>query len=217
MRIRLRFNPQYVGKRLRLGLLRVVNAGSSMHCVQGMIRVITVMRQDKDFVFKNLTVGNLNDILVLQGDCVDHLPEPGLYYPLSVEELEESLRRDVVIGVYDGDRLVAVAVIVVNRESPRNLATGIGCSSDQTYTFDAVLVSPGWRGYGLQNILLRQCMEMAEKAGVAYIVATVSPDNHHSLQNFIKVGFEILSTSRKYDGLVRHIIGYSLSNKKTQP
>lgn len=169
------------------------------------------MNQDKIFTFKNLAIQDLNDILDLQNECIDNLTDTKIYYPLSRKELKESLIRDIVIGSYINDKLVAVAVIIVNRDSLRNLAAETGGLSDSTFTFDAVMVSPRWRGYGLQNILIRQCIEMAEKNNISQIVATVSPDNYHSLSNFTKLGFAIVLTTKKYNGLVRHIVRYSVA------
>ena len=168
------------------------------------------MSQDKILTFKNLTPRHVDQILNLQDECVLTLPDTRLYYPLTKEELLESLSEDVVIGAFDSARLVAVAVIIVNRDSPRNLAGESGSRPENTFTFDAVMVSPRWRGRGLQRTLLNQCVEMARKRGVHQVLATVSPDNVHSLNNFIRHGFEVLSTSEKYDGLVRHVVGYTI-------
>ena len=169
------------------------------------------MDRDKMFAFRCLTAGDLDDVLSLQDECVSQLADPGLYYPLTADEFSESLSMDIVVGAYDCDKLVAVAVIVVNRDGARNLAVEAGCRPDSTFTFDAVMVLPRSRGYGLQNILLRQCIELARKNNISHIVATVSPDNSYSLDNFTRLGFEIVATSRKYAGLVRHIIKYDVA------
>ena len=167
------------------------------------------MTTKETFTFKTLTDRDLEDIMKLQEECVATLPDPSLFYPLSRDELEESLRLDIVIGAFTGSVPVAVAIIVANRKSPRNLGSVLGYKSEQAYTFDAVMVLPRWRGHGLQSSLLRQCMEIAQEARVARIVATVSPDNKYSLANFKKLGFEIVTTSEKYGGLIRHIVSYN--------
>lgn len=172
---------------------------------------IDLKLKEKSFVLKSLTFCDLGDILTLQSECVKSLSDPELFYPLSRDEFLESLHLDEVVGVIHEDRLVAVAVIVKNRISPRNLASEIGCKPEESFTFDAVMVSPLWRGFGLQNVLLNHCLEMAKNGNITNIVATVSPDNHHSLNNFKKFGFGIVSTSKKYGGLLRHTIKYSIT------
>lgn len=171
------------------------------------------MRQNVSFEIRRLLPSDLADILVLQKQCMDVMPAPELYYPLTEEELEESFEYDIPLGVFVGDELAAVAVIVKNRGGDRSIALAAGCAAEETFTFDAVIVSPKWRGYGLQKILINQCIELAGKEGIRNIVATVSPENSHSLNNFLKSGFKIVSTSEKYGGLQRHILKFDTENK----
>lgn len=184
-----------------------------MHdCLRSDSRISSdVMVKGKLFSIRELTFRDLSKIMSLQEECIKNLPDPQLYYPLSREEFLESLHLDKAVGVYHQDVLVAVAIIVVNRISTRNIAGDIDCDPCSSLTFDAVMVLPQWRGYGLQKILLEQCLSLAKTKNIKYIAATVSPDNSHSLNNFIRFGFEIVSTSEKYGGLVRHLLKYSLN------
>ncbi len=172
----------------------------------------TITIREKQFTIRELTFRNLSDILKLQEECVKHLSDSSLFYPLTREEYLESLHLDKVYGAFCEDELVAVAVIVMNREGKRNLACESDCDPLKTYTFDAIIVAPKWRGYGLQNIMLKQCVYLARKKQVTHIVATVSPDNFYSLNNFTKLGFKIISTSPKYGGLLRHTLKFTLPN-----
>lgn len=70
---------------------------------------------------------------------------------------------------------------------------------------------PDWRGYGLQRILIDRAAEKAREAGAKQILATVSPDNRHSLANFTSAGYEITATVSKYGGLTRNILRYDLT------
>ncbi len=166
--------------------------------------------REKQFTIRELSFKNLSDILKLQDKCVKNLSDSSLFYPLTREELLESIHLDKVYGAFCEEELVAVAVIVLNREGKRNIANEADCNPLQTFTFDVIMVSPKWRGYGLQNIMLEQCIDLAKTRHINHIVATVSPDNSYSLNNFTKQGFEIISTSKKYGGLLRHILKYSL-------
>ncbi len=167
--------------------------------------------RDREFTIRDISFSELSDVMALQERCVEALPDPALFYPLSREELLESMHLDKVIGAYAANELVGVAVIVRNREGARNLAAEAGFKPEDAYTFDAVMVDPKWRGYGLQNILIECAVQMAEQEKVGAIVATVSPDNSYSLNNFLKRGFEIASTVQKYGGLTRHIIKFDVA------
>lgn len=185
-----------------------------MHdCIQSDSAISSdVTVRDKIFSIRELTFRDLSKIMTLQDECVNNLPSSELYYPLSREELLESMHLDKLIGVFHKEELIAVEVIVVNRISHRNIAEEMGYDPCESFTFDAVMVRPQWRGYGLQNILLGQCVSIAKTKNIKYIVATVSPDNPHSLNNFTRFGFKIISTSEKYGGLVRHLLKYSLND-----
>lgn len=164
---------------------------------------------DGCFTIKELSFENLSDIMELQRKCVEQLPDADIYYPLSRAEMLESLHLDTVLGAWAGDTLAAVAVIVSARDSERNLARETGCPPEQNLTFDAVLVLPEWRGHGLHRAFLEYTIGKAAEGGVARITATVSPENEHSLSNFLRCGFTIAATKVKYGGLTRHILTFT--------
>ena len=173
---------------------------------------MTFESKGKQFTLKDLTFENLSEILDLQRQCTDALPDPDIYYPLSRDELLESLHLDIVPGIFAPDgRLVAVAAIVIGRVSDRNLAESSDDEKKTSFTFDAVFVAPDWRGYGLQRVLIDRAAEKAREAGAKQILATVSPDNRHSLANFTSAGYEITATVSKYGGLTRNILRYNLT------
>lgn len=152
----------------------------------------------------------LSKIAALQ-DSISVPLSNDIYCPLTREELLESLHLDLVLGVFaEGERLVAAAIIVKCRESDRNLAHDLGTDPGTTMTFDAVFVDPDRRGLGLQRALIQQAVAIAKSKGIRTIGATVSPDNPHSLDNFLAEGFSIKATKSKY-GSTRHLLAYTLN------
>ena len=99
-----------------------------------------------------------------------------------------------------------------NRKSPRNLGADAGLPWDKTYTFDVVVSDPTRRGYGLQKAFIDCCLEEARKGGADTVLATVSPSNQYSLDNFLKKGFKVSKSGlSKYGGLDRSLLAYNLS------
>lgn len=196
------FSPEYLKDRLYLNDLSMKEPDGP----------VTFESKGKQFTLRDLTFENLSEILDLQRQCTDALPDPDIYYPLSRNELLESLHLDIVPGIFAPDgRLVAVAAIVIGRVGDRNLAESSDDEKKTSFTFDAVFVAPDWRGYGLQRILIDRAAEKAREAGAKQILATVSPDNRHSLANFTSAGYEITATVSKYGGLTRNILRYDLT------
>lgn len=166
----------------------------------------------KEFGLKQLSCKDISDIANLQRICVDALPSDEIYSPLTRGELIESAALDTLVGIYsDVHILVAAAIIVSNRVSERNLAANTGDAPATVITFDAVFVSPEWRGFGLQRVLIDYAIRQASKqVGIIKILATVSPENIHSERNFTTSGFKIIAQADKYGGLKRNILAYAI-------
>ncbi len=172
----------------------------------------TIVTDGQEFVVRELGFEDLSHLLALQDEIVAGLPDKNLYCPLTRAELIESLHLDIAYGVYSPSReLVAFSVIVSPRISDRNLAHGLdGFDESDTITFDAVAVIPEFRGFGLQQNLVKIAKRLAKDCGVHEILTTVSPYNLHSVNNFNKSGFKTHSRVSKYGGLDRLILNYSL-------
>ena len=165
------------------------------------------------FHVRKLGFESVSEVLSLQQRACDAMPDKSLFYPLSREELIESLYLDTVLGAFAEDgQLAGFALYVRNRKSPRNLGADAGLPWDKTYTFDVVVSDPTRRGYGLQKAFIDCCLEEARKGGADTVLATVSPSNQYSLDNFLKKGFKVSKSGlSKYGGLDRSLLAYNLS------
>ncbi|MGM9859521.1 MAG: GNAT family N-acetyltransferase [Muribaculaceae bacterium] len=164
----------------------------------------------KEFKMCRLGFEDVLDIVKLQERVVAALPSPDMYYPLSREELFESLHLDHLVGIYDDDHLVAMALLVSNRPGSRNLAADFGIPPADAITFDVVIVDPEARGYGFHRTCIDYAVNVARDLGAGNILATVDPANPHSLNNFLAKGFSIIDTRIKYAGLQRHLLRLTL-------
>lgn len=166
------------------------------------------------------------ELMRLQETIRRAMPDDRMFFPLSEDEMKDSLRNDIVlvaVPVVD-DRLIcctpetevglaAFAVLVVNRESPgRNLAYDAGLNPLKTVTFDAVAVSPDYRGFGLQGTFIGCSVKLAVRLGADRMLATVDPDNTFSMANFLKKGFTVsVPELRKYGGLRRSLLSLDIT------
>jgi hypothetical protein len=70
----------------------------------------------KEFSIKPLTFDQMSDVLALQEIVMENLEDKNLLFPLSREELMESLQIDHVSGAYNQDgKLIAFCVLIDNR------------------------------------------------------------------------------------------------------
>lgn len=155
---------------------------------------------------------DIPEILSVQQRACDQMADPNQFYPLSRQELIESLFLDTVLGaVALNGQLAGFAVFVSCRDSSRNLGPDADLLWQQSYTFDVVVSDPAWRGNGIQRQFIDLAIMKAREAGAKAILATVSPTNSFSLDNFLKKGFTVLKSGmNKYGGLERSLLIYQL-------
>ena len=128
----------------------------------------------------------------LQNEVRAMMPNPELFMPDTLENIQSYLEHDLCLGAWDGGRLGAYFIL---REHWANA--------------DSVIVHPDWRGNGLQRILLENALPLL-RPGIVGIGATVSPGNPYSLNNAKASGFEIVSRREMYGGHDRYLLAKHL-------
>lgn len=160
---------------------------------------------------KQLTIHAIDALAALQAQVVESLPDPEVYVAASREELCRALQEELVLGICDGDTLVAAAICIRNRSCSGNLGQKCGFAPKDCYTFDAVFVHPTYRGRGLQRELICAAQEKAGEEGALTMWCTVSPNNPYSYRNFTQMGFAAYKTGVfLYGGRVRDILKMKL-------
>lgn len=97
-----------------------------------------------------------------------------------------------------------------------NLGHEIGLTEEerlQTAHMDTVGVRPEYRGQHLMARLLEAAEEQLAGTRYRHLMCTIHPDNHYSLDNMRRHGYQIVATKEKYGGLPRHIL-YKKADKK---
>lgn len=83
---------------------------------------------------------------------------------------------------------------------------------DRVAHMDSLAVRPRFRGRGLQYQLMASAEQYLMTTSYCHLMGTVHPDNRYSLGNFLKLGYRIVTTTKKYGGLPRHVLYKSISN-----
>ena len=152
---------------------------------------------------------DLSEILALQRTVTQNVGDSELFVSTTREELEDSLRNDWCLAVYDGDKMVAFTLMVRNRITERNLGVYLGyCEEEllQCVTYDTTFVHPDYRGFGLQRELGRMKDEAAVRMGAREALSTISPQNAYSLSNARQRGFAICEERILYSGVRRYLM-----------
>ena len=187
--------------------------------MDGEERSLTLERRSGEravLTLRRCTPEELPAILALQEEVARALPKPELFVVTTAEELRESLTRDWCLAAWDGERLAAFTLMVVNRVTPRSAGTYLDYDDarlQRCVTYDTTFVRREYRGLGLQRALGRLKDEAALAMGAEEALSTVSPENSHSLENALARGFEICGDRSLYSGVRRYILRKKLNGK----
>lgn len=70
---------------------------------------------------------------------------------------------------------------------------------------ESAAVKDVYRGRGIQNKLMAEGERLLWEKGYRYLMGTAHPDNKYSVNNFLKLGYEIAAKDLKYGGLPRYV------------
>lgn len=167
------------------------------------------LRQGGEGLMRRCGPEDLAAILALQAQVQAALDD-AMFVSTSPGQLAESLRDDICLGVYHADELIAFGLLIVGRETERNLGGLEDLPAGETLTLDTVFVDARFRGNRLQQILMDRLLAEAAPLGAAYAYATIAPGNPHSLQNAQALGFEICREMQYYSGVARYLMRKAL-------
>ena len=160
---------------------------------------------------KVLTDEDYEKCMVLQTNVVDQIAdnkEKNIFESLSEEEMRQSLSKNIGIGLFDGEQLVAQLNLLVNLSDKENLVLDLKPKmelSNNPAIVDYVVVEKGYRGYEIQSTLLFVAECLSKKYGKDGICAVISPYNVNSMRNFLSQGYKVVATLPKYQS-ERHYV-----------
>lgn len=114
----------------------------------------------------------------------------------------------ILKAVYN-EEIIGFLIVRIPKYEEDNLGLDIQLNHkelEKVAHIESVVILPVHRGKGLQKRLMMEAENILSKNGFRYLMATVHPKNLPSLNNFTKLGYEIVKTVRKYGGKKRHIL-----------
>jgi len=164
---------------------------------------------EKSFLIRKSSPDDAAQVLALQETICRTLSKNQLFEKLTNAELFESLKTDVCLSIFCEGTLCAFTLMIKNRITPRHLGHHLGYEQKElleAVSFDSTFVSPDYRGFSLQSLLLALKEEAARALGAKRAIATVSPENDVSFNNLTSNGFEIFDRRVMYSGVDRYIV-----------
>lgn len=162
--------------------------------------------------FNNLYIrpcvrNDLNSVLALQDDVFRILPDETLLRRNTPELLALGLTYpNLTVGVFDGQMLVAIGMLVDPKPPETDLRIGLQrFSVDKALDMKLVMVHGDYRGHGFQKALMWISEKMAYMNGCTHLCTSVSPDNRFSLRNVSAMDYQFDHTEELYNGLLRNV------------
>ncbi|MBY0754332.1 GNAT family N-acetyltransferase [Clostridium sardiniense] len=160
---------------------------------------------------KELDETYIHKIMTLQNNIIENIDNKELYALTSENEFREIINgKGKVIGcLTKNEELIALGVYGNFKYDKNNYGHDIDIKGEKLLTIgqiESIIVSEEYRGNRLQEKLCKILEEIGKLNKTSIMCATVSPNNHFSLKNFLLLGYEVQKEKLKYGGMRRYIL-----------
>ncbi len=164
------------------------------------IKTGTLRTSDSEFLIQEIDASFIDQILQLQQDIYDSLPEENksfiLVKPKSFFENHFKSDQNKMIGIFVDNKLIAQSIIL--QPTIDNPSTGMVDMEniddvESLSIIEGVLVNPEFRGNSLMEEMVTIWLDIAEKMGRKHAIAEVVTDNPFSWNVFLKKNLNIHS------------------------
>lgn len=166
---------------------------------------------EMEFKIQRAKQSDAEELFAVMMAVWEQLEDKSLYYADDLAYIKKCIQTEgIVLKVLDlQGKIAAFLLMYIPKDDAEHLGHMCKMKKEQreaTVYMDSIAVLPKYRGYGLQQRLLKEgenCEILPEKR---YLMATVAPENEHSLHNFLSLGYYIVCETKKYGGLQRFVL-----------
>lgn len=162
---------------------------------------------------------HIPELITLQQEVVDVLPDKAILQPLDIEELSFILRGNgLMIGVFVEAKLIAFRALLEPMIDGEHLGYDIGLKTEEELRKvlyqEISNVHPDYRGFRLQRTMAEIIMQQVDESKFNAVCATVMPGNIASLKDKFSQHMHIAALKLKYGGKLRYVFMKSLPYKE---
>ena len=163
----------------------------------------------QEFIFRVAEAKDAQKIHNLMVEVYEQLENKSLYVCDDLAFVKRHISHEgfTVVACTKEDKIVGSLILRIPDEED-NLGKDIGFSEKKCQSVihvESAVVAPLYRGNALQRRMLQIAEAMIDRVKYSYLMATVSPDNPASYKTLESLGYELIVTKEKYDGLMRRI------------
>ena len=163
----------------------------------------------QEFIFRVAEAKDAQKIHNLMVEVYEQLENKSLYVCDDLAFVKRHISHEgfTVVACTKEGKIVGSLILRIPDEED-NLGKDIGFSEEECQSVihvESAVVAPLYRGNALQRRMLQIAEAMIDRVKYSYLMATVSPDNPASYKTLESLGYELIVTKEKYDGLMRRI------------
>lgn len=163
----------------------------------------------QEFIFRVAEAKDAKKIHNLMVEVYEQLENKSLYVCDDLAFVKRHISHEgfTVVACTKEDKIVGSLILRIP-DAEDNLGKDIGFSEEECQRVihvESEVVAPLYRGNALQRRMLQIAETMIDRVKYSYLMATVSPDNPASYKTLESLGYELIVTKEKYDGLMRRI------------
>ena len=169
----------------------------------------------QEFIFRVAEAKDAQKIHNLMVEVYEQLENKSLYVCDDLAFVKRHISHEgfTVVACTKEDKIVGSLILRIPDEED-NLGKDIGFSEEKCQSVihvESAVVAPLYRGNALQRRMLQIAEAMIDRVKYSYLMATVSPENPASYKTLESLGYELIVTKEKYDGLMRRIYRKALT------
>ena len=171
-------------------------------------------RENKEVIIEYATIEDLPIIMQTMHKALELVEDKSWYAVDSEEFVRNCIEKQgfTLKALVDGE-FAGFLTVRYPWKDDDNLGDYIGLSEDEKMYvahMESAAVLPEYRGLRIQNKLMAKGFELLKETEYRYVMGTAHPDNIFSVNNFLKLGYEIVADVKKYGGLRRYVFSQTI-------
>ena len=168
------------------------------------------LRGNMNIKLKKAVFEDIDAIIALNNKANENLVDPSWFCMDDPDFIVRHIEQEgFILKAVDNQILAGFLIVRYPNMAEDNLGIYQNQTEDQMKQvahMETVVISKEYQGNKLQLKLMKAAEEALKDTTYQYFFATVHPDNQYSLNNFISLNYNIITTVKKYGGLDRHIL-----------
>ena len=160
-----------------------------------------------NIIFKTIPKEDEGQLRKLITDVMNSLEREDFFIPYDEQEIQELFNEDIalLLGAYDGNKLVAMAQLYIDPKMLIEVKTILGIEDKLVCELGGNMVLPEYRGNNLMYKMQSILYEKSKSMGFEYITSMAHPDNIASCKSIQKTGLIFYKTENISNEYLRNI------------